>query len=98
MTRQPAATYDVDTDPERVDLDTVWEFLSTEAYWGRWRSRADVEAQVRSAWRVAGVYERNGAMAGFARAVSDGVAMPTSPTCSCCPTTGPAGSGVGWSR
>ena len=75
MTRQPAATYDVDTDPERVDLDTVWEFLSTEAYWGRWRSRDDVEAQVRSAWRVAGVYDRDGAMVGFARAVSDGVAI-----------------------
>ena len=75
MTGQSAASYDVDTDPERVDLDTVWEFLATEAYWGRWRSRDDVESQVRSAWRVVGVYEPNGVMVGFARAVSDGVAL-----------------------
>jgi GNAT superfamily N-acetyltransferase len=38
--------------------------------------REDVAAQVRSAWRVVGAYARgDGAMVGFARAVSDGVAL-----------------------
>jgi GNAT superfamily N-acetyltransferase len=66
--------YETDDDPRRVDLDVVWTFLSTEAYWGRWRTREQVEAQVRAAWRVVGVYEvDSGAMVGFARAFSDGV-------------------------
>ena len=65
----------LDDDPARVDLDVVWAYLSTEAYWGRWRSRDDVERQVRGAWRVVGAYLADGAMVGFARAVSDGVAL-----------------------
>lgn len=65
--------YELDDDPARVDRDRVWEFLSTEAYWGRWRIRADVEAQLDSAWRVVGAYRADtGGQVGFARAVSDG--------------------------
>ncbi len=42
----------------------------------RWRSRADVEAQLAAAWRVVGAYDvAMGAMAGFARAFSDGAAL-----------------------
>jgi GNAT superfamily N-acetyltransferase len=68
--------YEVDDNPERIDLDTVWVFLSTEAYWGRWRTREIVEQQVRSAWRVVGAYEQpTGALVGFARAVSDGCSL-----------------------
>jgi GNAT superfamily N-acetyltransferase len=68
--------FDVDCTPSRVDLDVVWEFLSTEAYWGRWRTRTDVETQVANAWRVVGAYETSsGAMVGFARSVSDSVAF-----------------------
>ncbi len=74
MTPDGASTYDVDDDPLRVDIDVVWRFLSTEAYWNRWRTLADVERQWRTAWRVIGVYDRSdGAMVGGARAVSDGV-------------------------
>jgi len=68
------AGYVVDDDPARVDLDAVWAFMSTEAYWGRWRTRADVVRQVRGAWRVVGVYHGED-MVGFARAVSDGVQL-----------------------
>jgi ribosomal protein S18 acetylase RimI-like enzyme len=65
-----------DDDPRRVDLDALWAFLSTEAYWGRWRSREMVARQLATAWRVVGVYEKaSGRMVGFARAVSDGVAL-----------------------
>jgi GNAT superfamily N-acetyltransferase len=66
--------YEADDDPRRIDLEVVWGFLSTEAYWHRWRTRADVEKQVATAWRVVGVYEEgSGDQVGFARAVSDGV-------------------------
>jgi GNAT superfamily N-acetyltransferase len=68
--------YELDDDPGRVDRDAVWDFLSTEAYWGKTRTRDDFEAQFTSAWRVVGVYDRTtGRLAGFARAVSDGVAL-----------------------
>jgi GNAT superfamily N-acetyltransferase len=66
--------YEADDDPTRIDTDAVWAFLSTEAYWGRQRTREQVEHQIRDAWRVVGVYEvETGAQVGFARAVSDGV-------------------------
>ncbi len=68
--------FDLDDDPDRVDVGAAWEFLSTKAYWARWRTRSDVERQLASAWRLVGVYHRgSGRMVGFARAVSDGVAI-----------------------
>ena len=68
--------FEYDEDPARVDVDTVWTFMSTQAYWGRWRDRSDVERQISASWRVIGAYERaTGRMVGFARAVSDGVAL-----------------------
>jgi len=69
-----SGAYELDDDPGRIDRDAVWEFLSTQAYWGRYRTRADFEAQLASAWRVVGVYEAaTGRQVGFARAISDGV-------------------------
>lgn len=69
--------YDLDDDPARLDRDAVVSLLATaDAYWERWRVRADVQAQIAGAWRVVGAYRRaDGAMVGFARAVSDGVAV-----------------------
>jgi GNAT superfamily N-acetyltransferase len=64
----------IDDDPARIDADEVWAYLSTEVYWGRWRSRADFDLQLAGAWRVVGAYA-DGAQVGFARAVSDGVAL-----------------------
>jgi GNAT superfamily N-acetyltransferase len=63
--------FELDDDPARVDLDAVWAFLSTEAYWGRERSRDLVERQVGEAWRVIGLYHE-GRQVGFARVLSDG--------------------------
>lgn len=66
--------FEVDDDKARIDRDVVWSFLSREAYWGRWRTRSDVDRQLDAAWRVVGAYRRDdGAMVGFARAFSDGV-------------------------
>jgi GNAT superfamily N-acetyltransferase len=67
--------YEVSDDPARVDVDAAWAFLGTDAYWARWRTRADVERQVAGAWRVVGCYAEDRAMVGFARAFSDGVAL-----------------------
>lgn len=65
--------FEIDDDPSRVDLDVVWGFLSTEAYWGRFRKRSDVEGQVRGSWRVLGAYRlADGSQVGFARAFGDG--------------------------
>ena len=69
-----SGAYELDDDPGRIDREAAWEFLSTQAYWGRYRTRADFEAQLASAWRVVGVYEAaTGRQVGFARAISDGV-------------------------
>ena len=65
--------YEIDDDPNRVDREVAWRFLSTEAYWGRWRARADLDAQLDGSWRVIAAY-RDGEMVAFARALSDGVA------------------------
>lgn len=69
-----AADYEIDDDPSRIDRDVVWTFLSSEAYWGRWRARSDLDKQIDGAWRVVGAYVDNH-LVGFARAVSDGVAL-----------------------
>jgi GNAT superfamily N-acetyltransferase len=66
-------SYEIDANPARVDRDAIWQFVSTEAYWARWRSRADIEQQLLGSWRVVGCYDHAGRMVGFARAVSDGV-------------------------
>lgn len=67
--------YEISDDPARVDVEAAWRFLHTEAYWGRWRSRPDLERQIAGAWRVVGCYAEDGAMVGFCRAFSDGVAL-----------------------
>ena len=67
--------YEVSDDAARIDVDAAWAYLSTEAYWARWRGRDDFERQVAGAWRVVGCYDAAGGMVGFSRAFSDGVAI-----------------------
>jgi len=64
------SAYELDDDPARVDVDVLWSFLSTEAYWGRWRTREDVVRQLQGSWRVLGAYDGH-AMVGYARAISN---------------------------
>jgi RimJ/RimL family protein N-acetyltransferase len=66
--------YEVDDDPGRVDQDAAVAFLTTRAYWARWRSAEVIKEQIRVAWRVTAAYDETGDMVGFARAFSDGVA------------------------
>ena len=67
--------YEIDDDPDRIDVGAAWAYLSRDAYWGRWRERTHFERQIAGAWRVVGCYAPDGSMVGFARALSDGVAL-----------------------
>jgi GNAT superfamily N-acetyltransferase len=64
--------YVIDDDPARIDAEAAVAFLTTEAYWGRSRTEADIKRQIGAAWRLVGAYDRSGAMVGFARAFGDG--------------------------
>ena len=64
--------YELDDDPERVDVDAVFAYLHYESYWAKGRLRETVEALVAGAQRVVGLYAPGGALAGFSRTVSDG--------------------------
>jgi N-acetyltransferase len=70
--RKAVGDYEIDDDPGRVDADAAVAFLTTQAYWGRWRGAQDIKGQIATAWRVVGVFDRAGAMVGFARAWGDG--------------------------
>src|SRR5690349_17287585 len=64
------AGYEVDDDPERLDLDVIVGFLLT-TYWSKHRARETVERALRRSDGV-GLYAPGGAQAGFARVVGDG--------------------------
>ena len=68
--------YEFSDDRARIDRPALVAFLTEQVYWGRWRGEPEITAQFDSAWRVVGVYHReSGRMVGFARAVSDGLAI-----------------------
>jgi len=68
--------YEIDDAPARIQRDLVWRWLSSQAYWGRWRERPVLESQLDSAWRLVGAYRADtGEQVGFARAVSDGASF-----------------------
>jgi RimJ/RimL family protein N-acetyltransferase len=70
--RRACGNYEIDDDPARIDPAAAVSFLTTEAYWGRWRGEQEIRRQIAAAWRVAGAYGQDGGMVGFARAFSDG--------------------------
>jgi ribosomal protein S18 acetylase RimI-like enzyme len=61
---------ELDDDLRRMDVDAVYDFLSTEAYWAKGRPRETVGRLIREASRVVGLYEGERQI-GFARTVSD---------------------------
>lgn len=73
MRRDLADGYELDDDPNRIDVDAVHDFLSNHAYWAEGRPRETVELTVRKSSRVVGLYA-DGHQIGFARAFTDGVA------------------------
>ena len=70
--RRAFGNYDIDDDPAGIDPAAAAAFLTTAAYWARWRSEQDIRRQIAAAWRLTGAYDETGAMVGFARAFSDG--------------------------
>ncbi len=62
----------VDTDPSRLDLTKVHDWLSTDAFWAIGRTFEVVE-RAASASINFGVYAPDGAQVGYARVVTDGV-------------------------
>jgi GNAT superfamily N-acetyltransferase len=74
MRRAFPGGFELDDDPARIDVDAVHRYLSEQSYWAAGRSREAVDQLVRHAARVVGLYQ-GGEQVGFARAVSDGVAV-----------------------
>jgi GNAT superfamily N-acetyltransferase len=74
MRRELGDGFELDDDPQRIDVDAVHAFISGESYWGQGRSRERVERAIRGSRRVVGLY-RGGEQVGFARAISDGVIL-----------------------
>lgn len=70
MKRELGDGYELDDDPDRIDIAAVHAYISGESYWGQGRSRERVERAVRKADRVVGLY-KDGAQVGFCRAVID---------------------------
>ena len=66
--------FELDDDPQRVDVGAVHRFLSTEAYWALGRARDVVERTIHGSTRVVGLY-RDDRQMGFARVVSDGMTI-----------------------
>lgn len=71
MRRPVEGGYELDDDPDRVDIDVAHDFLTT-SYWAGGRTRETVERLVRASPRVIGLY-RERDMVGFCRIASDEV-------------------------
>jgi GNAT superfamily N-acetyltransferase len=72
--RELPGGFELDDDPERIDVDAVYAFISTESYWGLGRTREPIERAVAGSTRVLGLY-LDGRQVGFARAISDGATL-----------------------
>ena len=71
MRRMLPDGFELDDDPERLDVEAIHRYLAEESYWAAGRSRAVVEASIAGSARVLGLY-RDRRQVGFARLISDG--------------------------
>lgn len=71
MRREILPGYELDDDRDRMDVDAIHEFLSTQAYWALGRPRETVQLVISTAFRVIGLFH-HGRQVGFCRAISDG--------------------------
>ncbi|GGU64983.1 N-acetyltransferase [Streptomyces albospinus] len=62
--------YELSTDPDRLDVDLVHRWLSTDAFWALGRSRETVEQSVRGSVNFA-VHDAAGSQVAYARVVTD---------------------------
>jgi GNAT superfamily N-acetyltransferase len=70
VTERRADGYEISTDTDRLDIDRVHHWLSTDAFWALGRSRETVERSVAASVNF-GVYDAAGRQVAFARVVSD---------------------------
>jgi GNAT superfamily N-acetyltransferase len=69
MRRDLGGGYELDDDPDRVDVSAVHRFISEESYWAPGRDYETQDRLVREAARVVGLYH-DGEQIGFCRAVT----------------------------
>jgi GNAT superfamily N-acetyltransferase len=69
QTQEFLADYEISTDPHRLNVDVIHNFLATESYWSPGIPRATVERAIQNSLCF-GVYHRT-AQVGFARVVTD---------------------------
>ena len=63
--------YELSTDPARLDVDQLHQWLSVDAYWALGRSREAMETAIARSLNF-GVYDTgSGAQVGYARVVTD---------------------------
>ncbi|MFF4082587.1 GNAT family N-acetyltransferase [Streptomyces sp. NPDC001777] len=62
--------YELSTDPDRLDVELVHRWLSTDAFWALGRTRKTVEESMRGSLNFA-VYDADGNQAAYARVVTD---------------------------
>ena len=74
MRRDLGEGFELDDDPERIDVAEVHRFLAGESYWAAGREYTVQERLVREAKRVVGLY-CEGRQIGFCRAAGDGVSI-----------------------
>lgn len=70
VTAQQTTDYEIDTNPDRMDLDLVHQWLSTDAFWALGRTRETVETAARNSVNF-GVFAADGAQVAYARVVTD---------------------------
>jgi len=71
MRRTLRSGYELDDDPDRLDLDRIVDYLAGESYWAKGRSRGVIEASLRGSTRVIGLYH-DSVQVGLARVITDG--------------------------
>jgi GNAT superfamily N-acetyltransferase len=69
--RELPGGYELDDDPQRVDVDVVHAYIGGVSYWAKGRSREKMEAALAGSARVLGLYAPDGSQAGFLRVISD---------------------------
>jgi GNAT superfamily N-acetyltransferase len=70
MRRELPGGYELDDDPERIDVDAVHAYI-VDSYWASGRPREKMERAMAGSARVLGLYAPDGSQAGFCRVVSD---------------------------
>lgn len=68
--RPRVPSYEISSDPGRIDVDRVHHWLSTDTYWAIGRPRDVVERAIAGSL-VFGAYRPDGTQVAFARAVTD---------------------------